>query len=130
MKNYSYLFNIIISFTFFLSACGSGFESGEGRKIGRVVKIGKHGMFCSTYEAEIVRGGFTEGSGVNGSSLHFTIKSENLYDQLSKAMEDQKEIELFYSNRIFTGICFGETRTIATGFTILDPKKNLINHEF
>lgn len=123
MKN-NKLFTIIASSILFLSGCGAGFDSGEGKKIGRIVKIGKHGMFCPTYEAEIIRGGFSDGSGVNGTSLHFTIKSEKLYDRLTAAMENQEEIELKYSKRAFTGPCFSDTDTIAVGFTVLKHKQD------
>lgn len=118
------LFTIITNSILFLSGCGAGFDSGEGKKIGRIVKIGKHGMFCPTYEAEIIRGGFNDGSGVNGTSLHFSIKSHKLYERLTEAMENQEEIELKYSRREFSGICYSETGIIATGFTVLKHKKD------
>ncbi len=105
---------------FFVGACGSGIDTGEGKKIGQIVKIGQHGMFCSTYEAEIIRGGLNGGSGVNGSSLHFTIKDKKLANQLEKAMEEQQEIELSYKQGKFTGFCYGETNIFATGFKILN----------
>ena len=113
-----------------LTGCGSGFESGEGKKIGQIVKIGSHGFWCSTYEAELIPGGFNGGSGVNGNALNFTIKSKKLYEQLTKAMEDQSEVELHYSKRTLTGPCFGETDTIATSFKVLkkkveEPKKEV-----
>lgn len=106
-----------------LTGCGSGFESGEGKKIGQIVKIGSHGFWCSTYEAELIRGGFNGGSGVNGNALNFTIKSKKLYEQLTKAMEDQSEVELHYSKRALTGLCFGETDTIATSFKVIKKKE-------
>lgn len=108
-----------------ITGCGSGFDSGEGKKIGQIVKIGSHGFFCSTYEAELIRGGFNGGSGVNGNALDFTIKSKKLYEQLTKAMENQQEVELHYSKRVLTGPCFGETSTIATSFKVLEKSEKV-----
>lgn len=121
MKNS--LFSIIITSFFLISGCISGINSGEGKKIGQIVKIAKHGIFCSTYEAEIIRGGFNGGSGVNGAALNFTIKSKKLYQDLTDVMENQQEIELRYVRKALTGPCYSETRIIATGFKVIENKK-------
>ncbi len=76
-------------------------------------------MFCSTYEAEIIRGGLSGGSGVNGLALNFTIKNKKLYQDLVLAMENQQEIELSFLRRGFYGFCYSETGLIATEFKIL-----------
>lgn len=118
---------ILISLLFLSTGCGSGINAGEGKKIGRIVKIGEHGMICPTYEAEIIRGGFSDGSGVNGISLDFSIKDIKLYDELVVAMENQEEIELSYTKQNFSGFCYSETGTIATGFRVLNtnnPKQS------
>ncbi len=117
------LISLTVSLSLLSSGCGSGCESGEGKKIGQIVKIASHGFFCSTYEAELIRGGFNGGSGVNGNSLNFTIKSKKLYDQLMKAMENQQEIELSYSRTAFSGPCYSESNIIATGFKVLEKKE-------
>jgi hypothetical protein len=113
----------IVIMSFLIIGCGGGIEAGDGKKIGQIVKLGKHGMFCPTYEGEIIRGGFNGGSGVNGAALDFTIKSQKLYDRLMIAMENQQEIELHYSKRNLTGICYSDTQTIATGFKLLNSNK-------
>lgn len=104
-----------------LAGCGTGVSSGNGKKIGQIVKIGEHGMMCRTYEAEMIRGGFNGGSGVNGTPLDFTILDKKLYEQLVKVMEDQQEIELTYQRANFSGPCTSETGIFATGFTVLSP---------
>lgn len=121
MKNS--LFSIIITSFLLISGCISGINSGEGKKIGQIVKIAKHRIFCSTYEAEIIRGGFNGGSGVNGAALNFTIKNKKLYQDLTDAMENQQEIELRYVRRALTGPCYSETGIIATGFKVIENKK-------
>ncbi len=123
MKKLNQLLIACVTSLSLLTGCGSGFDSGEGKKIGQIVKIGSHGFFCSTYEAELIRGGFNGGSGVNGNALDFTIKSKKLYEQLTKAMENQQEVELHYSKRAFSGPCYSETNVVATGFKVLEKKE-------
>lgn len=123
MNKINCIFVAFLSSILFLSGCGSGCNSGDGKKIGRVVKIAKHGVFCTTYEGEIIRGGFSGGDGANGNSLHFSIKSQKLVNALTKAMENQEEVELSYNHQVFSGPCYANTDYIATGFKIL--KKNV-----
>lgn len=125
MKKLNQLLIACLTSLSLLTGCGSGFESGEGKKIGQIVKIGSHGFFCSTYEAEIIRGGFNSGSGVNGSSMNFSIRSKKLYEQLVHTMENQQEVELHYSKREFSGPCYSETSTIATGFKVLEKTEKV-----
>lgn len=118
---------VIISLMMF--GCGKGINSGEGRKIGQIVKIGQHGAFCSTYEAEIIRGGLNGGSGVNGLALDFSITDQKLFEQLTEAMEMQQEIELYYQKGFLRGICTGETNYFATGFKVLNARKSEQNKQ-
>lgn len=77
---------------------------GEGEKIGQVVKINEQsGMFCKTVEVEIVRGGLSNGSGVNGSSLHFTIENDDeSLEIVKKAMEDGSEVKVNFHTEMVT----------------------------
>lgn len=102
-----------------LTACGNGMNNGSGKNIGQIVKIAKHGILCTTGEAELVRGGFSGGSGVNGVAFHFSIPDETLFSQLERSMEAQQEIELFYDRRFMTGPCTSESDYFATGFRVL-----------
>ncbi len=118
------LFTLVASSFLLITGCGAGFDSGDGKKIGQIVKIGEHGLFCSTYEAEIIRGGFSGGSGVNGLALDFTIKDKKLYEALVLSMEKQQEIELSYDKRAFSGPCYSDSNIIATGFRVLNHSKD------
>jgi hypothetical protein len=130
MTKYIFLsLSLVFSSLLFISGCGSGCNSGDGKKIGQIVKIGKHGVFCSTYEAELIRGGFNGGSGVNGTALDFTIKDKKLYQALVDSMENQQEIELTYEKRYLSGPCYSETNFIATGFRLLSPKQEVSKEE-
>jgi hypothetical protein len=79
----------------------AGCSNGHGEKIGMVTKVAEQGAFCPSYEAEIIRGGFNNGSGVSGQSFHFTIRGEENYKKVKEAMEGQKEVKLTYDSRNF-----------------------------
>ena len=55
------------------TACWS---MGSGEKIGVVTKLARHGVFCKTWEGQIVRGGLNGGSGVVGAAFDFTIEDD------------------------------------------------------
>jgi len=102
-----------------LTACGHGINSGTGKKIGQIIQLGQHGMFCSTYEGRLVRGGFNTGSGVSGGVFEFTVDSASLYEQLMQVMEKQQEIEVTYTKASLTGACTSESDHFVTSFRVI-----------
>ncbi len=68
----------------------------SGQKIGRIVKISEEGMFCKTCEGELVRGGFTDGSGSMGGVFKFTITNNTMREIAYQAFEKQQEVILSY----------------------------------
>lgn len=120
IKGYNrYMKHLIVILIVLMTGCGYGIRSGEGKKIGQVVKLGEYGMLCKTYEGELVRGGLNNGSGVNGSSFHFSMKSKEMFDKLNKMMEDQQEIEITYQKSNFSGVCSGDAGVWVTDFKVL-----------
>lgn len=99
--------------------CGYGITNGTGKKIGQVVKIGEYGAVCTTYEGELMRGGFSGGTGVNGQSFHFSVKDKILADELTKIMEGQQEIEVTYEKSMLSGPCSGDAGVWVTSYRIL-----------
>ena len=75
---------------------------GTGEKIGVITKLAKNGTFCQTWEAEIVRGGLNGGSGVVGQPFDFTIEDEQLVTQIKEALDNQKEVKIFYHSEGMT----------------------------
>jgi hypothetical protein len=60
-----------------------------------VVKLGKRGAFCKTWEAEIIRGGLNNGSGgVSATAFEFTIEDERLVQLVQNAFDKQYEIKV------------------------------------
>lgn len=75
---------------------GINFAPGEGEKVGQIVKLAKTGMIRQTWEAEIVRGGFQGGGGVNGQAFDFTVEGDTLAARLRALMEKQAEVRITY----------------------------------
>lgn len=79
-----------------LTGCG---DCGNESHVGSVVKLGKTGAFCKTYEAEIVRGGLNNGSGgVSATAFEFTIEDQKLVDLVQDAFDRQYEIKVTAHN--------------------------------
>ena len=78
----------------FLVGCG---DLGSGEKLGTIVKLSTHGFFCTTYEAQLIRGGMSNGSGAFGvAPFDFTIEDIRLVEQVKKAVEAQQEVKITY----------------------------------
>ena len=75
---------------------------GGGEKIGSITRLQRTGVFCKTWEGEIIRGGLNSGSGVVGSAFHFTVEDDALAQQVQKAMEAQQEVKISYKQEGFT----------------------------
>lgn len=85
-----------------LSLTSCGLQSpGNGEKVGQIVRLSKHGIFNETWEAQIIRGGFNNGSGVNGMAFDFTIQDENVVYLVREYMDNQKEVKIKYNTEGF-----------------------------
>lgn len=94
-------FFIISCISIIMVAC-SHINRARGEKIGKVTKVAQEGLICRTYEAEVIRGGFTDGSGAFGVlPFHFTIPNEKMMLIVKYAMENQKSILVKYHRRLF-----------------------------
>ena len=83
----------VVVLSLLLSGC---WDKGSGEKIGSIVRLQRTGMFCKTWEGEIIRGGLNSGSGSMGSIFHFTVEDEGVAQQVQKAMETQQEVKITY----------------------------------
>lgn len=98
MKTIS-LFRVGMSVVIALIAdgCGINTSPGTGTKIGQVVKVTKIGMLSKTWEAELIRGGMSGGSGSFGvTPFDFTIESEEQAKLIEGYMDKQTEIIITY----------------------------------
>lgn len=85
--------------TISLSGC---FEYSAGEKIGQIVKLTKSGILCKTYEAQLIRGGFNNGTGVMAAPFDFTIEDLSLLPKIQEALDKQQEIKITYSEELIS----------------------------
>jgi hypothetical protein len=81
---------------------GGCIQSATGERVGTVTKLSKQGIFCPTYEAEIIKGGMAGGSGAFGHPFDFTVEDKTLLDTINTAMAGGKEIKITFHTEEFT----------------------------
>lgn len=84
----------VIGLALAVTACGLSGSPGQTEKVGQIVKVSKVGLASKTWEAELVRGGFSGGQGVNGTAYDFTIESDSLAAVAQAYMEAQSEVRV------------------------------------
>ncbi len=77
-----------------LTACG---DTGRGEKVGQIIKLNKQGLFCQTWEAELIRGGLNNGSGASSTVFDFTIEDPDLVPAVQAALDGQYEVKIHYN---------------------------------
>lgn len=78
-------------------------QTGKGEKVGTIIKLADEGMFNTTHEMEIVRGGMNGGQGsFSMTPVCITISDDKLLVSAQKAFDEQKEIVVKYNQFLFT----------------------------
>ena len=96
MKNVL-IYGCIFIFFVIVSGCGINTSPGSGEKIGQIVRINKQGMVNKTWEAQLIRGGMSGGTGSFGTvPFDFTIEDEEVAKQAQEYMQKQTEIVIKY----------------------------------
>lgn len=90
---------VILLFPILLGGCWS---TGRGEKIGTITRLNRQGLFCKTWEGEIIRGGLNTGSGVMGQAFHFTIEDDALAKEVENYMNTQQEVRIAYKMEAIT----------------------------
>lgn len=89
-------------------------ETERGEKIGTIVKLGHEGKFIKTYEAELIRGGMSNGNGSFGTMpFDFTVENDSLLPIVQKALDEQKTVRIKYHKEFAT---LGRTETCDNAF--------------
>ena len=75
----------------------------HGEQTGNIYKLYKDGLFHTTYEGELVRGGLNNGNGSFGKSLDFTISASNtkLWNEAQEAFQKQTPVIISYKHSWF-----------------------------
>lgn len=95
-------------------------DTGNGEKIGVVMKTARQGVFCTTNEVEIVRGGMNNGTGAVGSAFHVTVPNDADFKRLTEAMEKQEEVKITYRSE-FATFCSSDSNHFLTSLTTAKP---------
>ena len=95
-----------------LTACG---DYGNGERIGQVINLTKQGVFCNTWEGEILRGNINGGSGAFGGDFHFTIEDPALVAKVQDALDKQYEVKIRYHGEMYTWCRSDSTNVFLTG---------------
>ena len=89
--------NILIYSVILLTCgCACRTDPGSGSKRGIIVHVSEQGMIWKTWEATLVRGGLSDGTGVMGGNFEFTIPDTALALKAIKFMESQEEVIIDY----------------------------------
>ena len=113
---------VLVLVVFISVGCLINPSPGTGEKIGQVVKISKQGLFCKTWEGQLIRGGMSGGSGAFGTvPFDFTIESDRMADEAQKFMQNQTEVVIEYR---MEGI-YASCRSDSSGhfLTSIEPAK-------
>lgn len=85
---------VFIFLCFLLSGC---WITEKGEKIGTIVKLGHQGFLIKTWEAELIRGGMSNGNGAFGvKPFDFTIEDKSMLAVINQALSEQKEVRIKY----------------------------------
>lgn len=84
-----------------LVLCGC-WGTGDGEKVGQIIKLNRQGAFCKTWEAELIRGGLNNGSGAASTVFDFTIEDMRLLPQIQDALDKQYEVKIHYNMELAT----------------------------
>lgn len=80
-----------------VSGCSFNTNPGTGEKVGQIVRVKEEGILCKTWEAELIRGGLTDGSGTIGAApFTFTVPDDERAVALSQHMRNRTEIIIRY----------------------------------
>lgn len=93
---------VIVLIPFGIVSC-AGRQTGQGQKVGTVIKLADEGFFIKTHEMEIVRGGMAAGAGsFSVTPACITITDDAMLAKAQKSFDDQKEITVKYDQYLFT----------------------------
>jgi hypothetical protein len=105
---------------------GCFMKSADGDKVGVVTKVAVESSFfgtCPTWEAEMVRGGFSNGSGANGHPFDFTIEKEADARKLQELMNSNVEIHIHYVKKAWTFCSSESDGYFMTSFEVVNHQK-------
>ena len=103
-----------------LSSC---ITTESGKKVGIPTKLGYSGFWCSNSVGSIVRGGFSDGTGANGSSFDFVITDKDAATVFSNALNTDKQVKIHYhKDKFLVSFCLDSDQYLVDKVEILEGK--------
>lgn len=88
------------------------FSISDGKRVGVVTKFSHKGIFCKTWEGDLLLGG--QGT-VTSSHWEFSVDDKNVAEEINGAMDKQELVELLYHQQLFVFPWKGDTKYFVTG---------------
>ncbi|MFA6227846.1 MAG: prepilin-type N-terminal cleavage/methylation domain-containing protein [Patescibacteria group bacterium] len=95
---------------------GGGCSVGDGERVGKVVKLSYKGVIWKTNEGQLILG---DKGTITNNTWDFSILDPDIYQQIKKAMEDQKLVRLSYHQNFLIRPWNGSTTYFITGVSIV-----------
>lgn len=85
-------------------------EVSDGVRVGTITKFSHKGLFCKTWEGQLLMGGLVPGGqGMSANVWSFTVEDPALVETVQKIQESGKQVKIHYSQEWITGPCRSET---------------------
>lgn len=101
-----------------IASAGGGCSTGDGERVGRVVKLSHKGLIWTTWEGDMLLGG--QGA-VNSGLYRFSITDPQIVEKVKKAMESQSEVRVLYHQNLLFRPWQGSTTYFITGVEPVRP---------
>lgn len=102
---------LVSFFVIYQSAWMEGFRFSDGNRVGFVTKLSKRGYFFSNWEGELQLGGISPdgGGAVSAATWSFSVARDEVAEEIRKAMENGKRVQLHYNEFRARGWRWGST---------------------
>jgi hypothetical protein len=103
MRNGSKVVIAVLGVASMLTVTGCTRITGQGEKVGSVIKVSNEGLLFKTNEVEIVRGGMNNGSGAFSTTpLNVTVNDPGILAKIQDALDKQYEVKVRYVDYFWT----------------------------
>lgn len=102
-----------------LLACGEGYSNGS--RAGTITKFSHKGIFCKTWEGELLMGGMRNNTDSKGNVTlsanvwAFSVTDPEIVSQVQAAMDEGRTVVLEYDQWVATPVCSAESQYIVVG---------------
>jgi hypothetical protein len=108
----------VFAFAFALAGCSYS----DGERSGTVTKFSKKGIFCKTWEGELVMGGMRTSLSDDGNSstataniFEFSVIDDGIVKKVREKLESGERATLIYEQELIPAICQRGTSYVITG---------------